>query len=123
MTPEVENIAPPAKRVSVVIVSLNRARQLRQLLEGLGEAHQIVVVDNGSTDGAVDLEPLFPAARFVRLPRNFGLTKALNLGAWDVLAKPFDRTEVIRCIKSGWQHWHDRIRMRTSALKSIAAAV
>ena len=48
--------------------------------------------------------------------------KALNLGAWDVLAKPFDRTEVIRCIKSGWQHWHDLIRMRSKGMKPIAAA-
>jgi DNA-binding NtrC family response regulator len=34
--------------------------------------------------------------------------EALNLGAWDVLAKPFDRTEVLRSVKSGWQHWHDQ---------------
>jgi DNA-binding NtrC family response regulator len=35
--------------------------------------------------------------------------KALNLGAWDVLAKPFDRTEVLRSVKSAWQHWqHQR---------------
>jgi DNA-binding NtrC family response regulator len=32
--------------------------------------------------------------------------EALNLGAWDVLAKPFDRSEVLRSVKSGWQHWH-----------------
>jgi len=32
--------------------------------------------------------------------------EALNRGAWDVLAKPFDRSEVIRSVKSGWQHWH-----------------
>ena len=38
--------------------------------------------------------------------------EALNLGAWDVLAKPFDRTEVIRSVKSGWQHWHNQIHMR-----------
>jgi DNA-binding NtrC family response regulator len=34
--------------------------------------------------------------------------EALNLGAWDVLAKPFDRTEVVRSVKSGWQHWHNQ---------------
>ncbi len=34
--------------------------------------------------------------------------EALNLGAWDVLAKPFDRGEVLRSVKSGWQHWHDQ---------------
>jgi GT2 family glycosyltransferase len=39
-----------------------------------------VVVDNGSTDGSQQLESDFPRARFIRIPRNFGLTKALNLG-------------------------------------------
>ncbi len=46
----------------------------------LGGEHQVVVVDNGSTDGAASLESEFPGTRFVRLPKNFGLTKALNLG-------------------------------------------
>jgi DNA-binding response OmpR family regulator len=32
---------------------------------------------------------------------------ALSLGAWDVLTKPFDRTEVIRSIRSAWQRWYD----------------
>jgi CheY-like chemotaxis protein len=32
--------------------------------------------------------------------------EALNLGAWDVLATPFDRNELIRTIASGWRHWH-----------------
>jgi DNA-binding NtrC family response regulator len=36
----------------------------------------------------------------------------LNFGAWDVLAKPFDRKEVIRSVKSGWQHWHDLVHIR-----------
>lgn len=34
--------------------------------------------------------------------------KALNLGAWDVLAKPFDRIEVLRSVKSAWHHWQHR---------------
>jgi DNA-binding NtrC family response regulator len=34
--------------------------------------------------------------------------EALNLGAWDVLAKPFHRSEVLRSVKSGWQRWHDQ---------------
>ena len=63
-----------------MIVSLNRRKQVHRSLEALGSAHQIIVVDNGSNDGTLDLEPLFPNARFVRLPRNFGHTKALNLG-------------------------------------------
>lgn len=41
---------------------------------------QVIVVDNGSTDGAARLDDEFPNTQFIRLPKNFGLTKALNLG-------------------------------------------
>lgn len=32
--------------------------------------------------------------------------EALNLGAYDVIAKPFDRAEVIRVLRSAWIHQH-----------------
>lgn len=32
--------------------------------------------------------------------------EALSLGAYDVLAKPFDEGEIQRCLTSGWSHWH-----------------
>ena len=34
--------------------------------------------------------------------------EALNLGCYDVLAKPFDAVEVIRIIGLALQHWQDR---------------
>jgi len=33
--------------------------------------------------------------------------EVLNEGGWDVLAQPFDRTEVIRVIESAFRHWRD----------------
>ena len=74
---------PP--RVSVVVVSRNRAALLRRCLESLEKSEgretlQIVVVDNGSSDGSAQLDTDFPQAQFIRLPKNFGLTKAMNLG-------------------------------------------
>ena len=84
MTPAAELTATlpdsQAKRVSIVIVSFNRAESLRESLTALGDTHQILVVDNGSTDGTAELEEEFSAARFIKLPKNFGLTKALNIG-------------------------------------------
>jgi DNA-binding NtrC family response regulator len=48
--------------------------------------------------------------------------EALNLGAWDVLAKPFDRNEVVRSVKSAWQHWHDQGELHTNrAARNLAA--
>jgi GT2 family glycosyltransferase len=80
LTPQEENIEASAKRVSVVIVSFNRMASLRQSLAALGDAHQILVVDNGSTDGSANLDEEFPEVRFIRLPKNFGLTRAMNIG-------------------------------------------
>lgn len=71
---------PRAPRVSVVIVSLNREETLRESLAALGDEHQVIVVDNGSTDGSQQLDSEFPHARFSKLPKNFGLTKAMNIG-------------------------------------------
>src|ERR1700722_11481870 len=80
LTPQAEVPERQTPRISVVIVSLNRVEQLRENLKALGGDHQIVVVDNGSWDGAENINEEFPALRFSRLPRNFGLTKALNIG-------------------------------------------
>ena len=36
--------------------------------------------------------------------------EALNLGAYDVLAKPFDRTEVMRILSGAWRAWGGLVR-------------
>src|ERR1035437_6553558 len=74
---------PP--RVSVVVVSRNRAAMLRRCLESIESSDarstlQVIVVDNGSTDGSAAIGDDFPNVQMIRLPKNFGLTKALNLG-------------------------------------------
>jgi CheY-like chemotaxis protein len=48
--------------------------------------------------------------------------EALNLGAYDVLAKPFDKTEVIRVIESAWLHWHHQLQMPAPTMKGMTAA-
>jgi GT2 family glycosyltransferase len=80
LTPQAEVPERQAPRISVVIVSFNRVDQLRENLKTLGADHQVVVVDNGSWDGAGSINEEFPYLRFSRLPKNFGLTKALNIG-------------------------------------------
>ncbi len=49
-------------------------------------------------------------------------TEAMNLGAWDVLAKPFDRTDVIRTVKTGWQNWYYQTQTPATAVKVMKAA-
>src|SRR5271165_6623355 len=51
--------------------------------------------------------------------------EALNLGAWDVLAKPFDADEVIRIVDIARQHWRDRhgvYKSRTEQRRSANGA-
>ena len=38
--------------------------------------------------------------------------EVLNLGAYDVLSKPFDRSEVIRIISLAWLHWKEEAPRR-----------
>ena len=69
----------------MAVVSHNRLEMLRRCLESLEKCEgrdrlQIIVVDNGSSDGSAELDADFPRTQFIRLPKNFGLTKALNLG-------------------------------------------
>ena len=68
-----------------MVVSRNRVDDLRRCLQSIEdsqgrERYQLIVVDNGSTDGAAQLDSDFPNSQFIRLPKNFGLTKAWNLG-------------------------------------------
>jgi len=74
---------PP--RVSVAVVSHNRADRLRKCIESLERAEgrerlQLIVVENGSRDGSAQAVEEFPTVQLIRLPKNFGLTKAMNLG-------------------------------------------
>ena len=69
----------------MVVVSRNRVDLLRLCLQSIKQSEgienlQVIVVDNGSTDGSAQLADEFPDLQWIRLPKNFGLTKAWNLG-------------------------------------------
>ncbi len=72
-------------RVSVIIVNWNGAKILPQCLASLARQtytdFEIIIIDNGSTDGSVDqLEKHWPKIRVKRLKENLGFAKANNLG-------------------------------------------
>ena len=46
--------------------------------------------------------------------------EALNLGAYDVLARPFERAEVVRTVRLARQHWQDRHGNRPELMWSVA---
>jgi GT2 family glycosyltransferase len=78
-------------RISVVVLSYNRAERLAQTLESLfalPERPPVCVVDNGSHDGSVELvRQRFPDAELVALTCNIG-AGARNLGV-DLMTTPF----------------------------------
>ena len=77
--------AVPPPRVSVVIANWNGRHHLERCLAALQAqtypAFEIIVVDNGSTDGSADLVAReFPAVRLIRNGENTGFCRGNNIG-------------------------------------------
>lgn len=76
---------PPQPKLAVLVLSHNRVDAMRRCLKALEASHQrelfrVVLLDCGSRDGSAALDTEFPEITIQRLPRNFGATKALNIG-------------------------------------------
>ena len=73
-------------RLSIIIVTWNIKDVLRQCLESLfrddlGVSYEVILVDNGSIDGTVEmLESDFPRVQVLRNAENLGFPKANNQG-------------------------------------------
>jgi GT2 family glycosyltransferase len=73
-------------QVAVVIVVWNAKRYVVECLESLREhcgevCPEVIVVDNASSDGTPELvAEMFPEAKLIRNPENFGFAKANNIG-------------------------------------------
>lgn len=85
MSSEQQQQEPSKPRVSVVIAVHNAAKALRRALAALDassgrESFEVLVVDAGSTDGGGGVDVDFPSVTVLRLPRNFGKTRARNIG-------------------------------------------
>lgn len=77
--------APDLPGASVVIVARNCSDALRRCLTALDGARpfadlDVVVVDANSTDGSAHLDSEFPNVNLLRMPKNFGKTRARNIG-------------------------------------------
>jgi len=68
--------------VSVIVVSYNARDHLERCLETVaGRAHEVIVVDSGSTDGSRELvRERFPGVRLVELAENRGYGAGANEG-------------------------------------------
>lgn len=76
---------PLGLRVSAILIALNQMEPLRKAVAALEkstgrERLEILVVDLGSQDGCAQIDSEFPGVVMLRLPHNFGATKAMNIG-------------------------------------------
>src|SRR5712692_11623570 len=74
----------PMTALSIIIVSFNAAADLERCLESIHAAppatpHDIVVVDNGSTDRSVETARRWPDVRVVEVGANAGFARANNI--------------------------------------------
>jgi len=85
-------VQPDPPRVTVIIITRNQSRTLRRCLEALQLSTilaqiEIIVVDNASTDGSNVIQDDFEKITYLKLPKNFGWTKAANIALRSSLAE------------------------------------
>ncbi len=72
------------KRISIVILNWNGEKLMKQFLPSVmanspAEIAEVVVADNGSTDGSVEmLRSEFPTVRLIRFDQNYGFAEGYN---------------------------------------------
>ncbi|MGH9612981.1 MAG: glycosyltransferase family 2 protein, partial [Bryobacteraceae bacterium] len=117
-----ERQAPAPPKVSVLIVSHNNAVALRRCLQALDRSSgrdemEIIVADNASRDESSTLDSVFPGATFLRMPRHFGRTKALNIATRTAAA------ELLLLLSPNVEVGPDTVRTLAAALDAEPDAV
>jgi len=83
-----ESFSPKTLRASIIVLSWNKKELLKDCLDALqiaveydGQDHEIILVDNGSTDGTQDyVRTHYPRIRIIELDRNYRFCRANNIG-------------------------------------------
>ena len=86
-TSNMHRSSPKSKLVAVIILNWNNYEDTSQCLESVlkSDTHgfwlEVIVVDNGSTDGSCDrLEVDYPSVTFIRSGENYGFARGNNSG-------------------------------------------
>ena len=86
--PVAQDEPPPAEAASIIILNWSGKDLLAEGIPSVlaavrtdGRPHEVIVVDNGSTDGSVEfLQAHFPELRLIALPENLGFAEGNNAG-------------------------------------------
>ena len=74
---------PMTNKASVIIVNWNGAQFIEQCLTALlaqtTSPHEIILLDNASTDGSIEIIRRFPSVRLIVLDQNTGFARGNNL--------------------------------------------
>lgn len=97
-------------RISVIICVYNGVERVGKAIESLAASvvkysdYEVIVVDDGSTDGTQDLVESYDFVRLVRAEHG-GLSKARNLGAAVATGEIFAYTDDDCEVDPGWLYW------------------
>jgi len=93
--------------VSIIVLNYNGKHHLKTCLDSLLKTgypnFEVILVDNGSTDGSVEyVKENFPQVKVIALSKNFGFSPAMNIGIY------FSRGEYIALLNNDIEvdpHW------------------
>lgn len=108
-------------RLTALIVSRNCAAHLQRTLDALQAGStaadlETIVIDNGSDDGSADVAAGRANVTVLRLPKNFGATKALNIGIRTA------KSDMILFLSPGSELAADALGLMADRLESDAEA-
>ncbi len=91
----------PREHIAAVIPAFNEAKTISMVIHGVSKyAGEVIVVDDGSSDGTADLA-VSAGANVIRIPRNVGKGNALGIG---LTTAALNGSRVVVCLDADGQH-------------------
>ncbi|MEQ1883671.1 MAG: glycosyltransferase [Bryobacteraceae bacterium] len=114
--------APIPPKVSVILAVRNQLAELRRTIVALENSHdreqlEILVVDRASDDGTSALDEEFPSVTMLRLPHDFGNTRAMNI------ATRTAKAETLFYLSPGVEVFPETVMALAERLQNDAASV